>query len=89
MSYRIAYTVAALKQLKKLDASTRTMILAYVQKNLDGCENPHALGAALSDNYASMWRYRVGNYRLLARIIETEVTIDIIKVGHRGTVSRN
>jgi mRNA interferase RelE/StbE len=89
MSYKVSYTALALKQLKKLDASTRTMILAYVKKNLDGCENPRALGAALTGQFAGMWRYRVGSYRLLSRIISEEVIIDIIKLGHHGAVYRN
>lgn len=62
------------------------MILGWVQKNLEGCENPRQHGKGLTANRSGQWRYRVGDYRLLADIKEDTITILIINVGHRRDV---
>jgi mRNA interferase RelE/StbE len=83
MSYRVAYDRRADRQLEKMDAGTRRLILAYIDSKLDGIENPRSLDKALSSDRAGQWRYRVGNYRILAEIRDAEVTIYIFKVAHR------
>jgi mRNA interferase RelE/StbE len=86
MSYRVVYDKRADRQLEKMDAGIRRLILAYIDSKLDGIENPRSLGKALSGDRAGQWRYRVGNYRILAEIRDAEVTIRIFKVAHRRSV---
>ena len=86
MFYSVDYTPGAYKELRKLDRRTRSLILSWVEKNLVNCTNPRQHGKALSANRAGQWRYRVGNYRLLAEISDTAVTILILSVGHRSGV---
>lgn len=89
MSYRVEFSKAALKQLKKLDRTTATFILGWVRKNLEGCENPRIHGKELTANRSGEWRYRVGDYRLIAEINDGEVIILVLRVGHRCDVYDN
>ena len=84
--FRVVFTKAALKELKKLDRHTAFFITGWVRKNLEGCENPRLRGKALSANRRGQWRYRVGDYRLIAEIQDEKVVILILTVGHRREV---
>ena len=86
MIYKVEFTQRALKDLKKLDKQTAALILGWVRKNLEGCENPRQHGKGLTSNRSGQWRYRVGDYRLLAEIKDNVVTILILNVGHRRDV---
>lgn len=84
--YQVEYSALALKELKKLDKYTRRMIFAWIDKNLNGCENPRAHGKALAANRKGQWRYRIGDYRLLCLIRDEELVILALSVGHRREV---
>lgn len=86
MMYKVEFTEHALKDLKKLDKQTAALILGWVRKNLEGCEDPRQHGKGLTANRSGQWRYRVGDYRLLAHIQDNVVTILILTVGHRRDV---
>ena len=68
MQYRVEYTERSLKNLKKLDKSTRTFILSWIEKNLVGCSNPREKGKGLTANRSGQWRYRIGDYRIITEI---------------------
>lgn len=84
--YKVEYTSAAIKQIKKLDGSTRKLIRAWIEKNLVGCKDPRAHGKGLSGDKSGQWRYRIGDYRLLAIILDDRIVIQIFQVGHRRLV---
>lgn len=86
MKYTVLFTEEARKALKKLDKHTALLITAWIRKNLQGCEDPRAHGKGLTANRSGQWRYRVGDYRLLAEISDKTVTILILTVGHRREV---
>ncbi|MDR0453938.1 MAG: type II toxin-antitoxin system RelE/ParE family toxin [Deferribacteraceae bacterium] len=86
MPYSVKYAQLAVKQLKKLDKCTRTLILAWVKKNLVDTDDPHMHGRGLTANHKGKWRYRVGDYRLLAEIQENKLVILVLTVGHRKSV---
>lgn len=86
MNYKVLFTERARKELKKLDKHTAALILGWVERNLEGCEDPRLHGRALTANRAGQWRYRIGDYRLLAEISDNTVTILILNVGHRREI---
>ncbi len=86
MKYTVEYTPQAVKELKKLDKHTRAMIIGWIEKNLVGCENPRQKGKGLTANRSGQWRYRIGDYRLLADIQDNRIVILILAVGHRSEV---
>lgn len=86
MKYRVEYTLRAVKQLKKMDRYTRALIYGWIEKNLEGCENPRQHGKGLTANHSGQWRYRVGDYRLIAEIEEERIVILVLNVGHRREI---
>lgn len=86
MKYSVEFTDRALRDLKKLDRHTAALILGWIRKNLEGCENPRIHGKGLTANRSGQWRYRVGDYRLLAEIEDDKIRILILNVGHRREV---
>ena len=86
MTFRVVFTESARKELKKLDKYTQKIILLWLQKNLDGCTDPRIHGKALTANKVGQWRYRVGDYRILASIEDDKLVILVIAVGHRREV---
>lgn len=81
--YEVRFTKSATKQLKKLDVNTAKIIKNWVVKNLVDCVDPRLHGKALKGKLEGIWRYRVGDYRLFAEIIDNIVTVEIFELGHR------
>ncbi len=86
MSYRVELTEQAKRQLKKLDKHVAALITGWLRKNLEGCTNPRQHGKGLSDNRSGQWRYRVGDYRLIAQIEDSKIVILILGIGHRRDI---
>ena len=86
MTYHVVFSEGALKSLKKMDKYTAKLILAWIRKHLEGCEDPRAHGKGLTANRSGEWRYRVGDYRILADIQEDKILILILAVGHRRDI---
>ena len=86
MAYRVEYSKAALKQLKKMDRFDARLIASWVGKHLEGCEDPRVYGKGLTANRSGEWRYRIGDYRLLCIIQDNVLVIEVIAIGHRSSV---
>lgn len=86
MSYQVVYTRDAVKDLKKLDKYTKRMIKAWIDKNLEGCEDPRVHGKGLTANRSGQWRYRIGDYRLICDIQDGKLVILALAIGHRRDV---
>ena len=84
--YRVEFTKNALKQLKKLDKYTASLILGWIRKNLVDCDNPRVHGKGLTADKSGLWRYRVGDYRVLAEIKDSEILRLIVNIGHRRDI---
>ena len=83
---RVETTARFDKEFKKLDKYTQRMIAAWIDKNLEGSENPRVHGKGLTANRSGQWRYRIGDYRLICAIQDNELVILALTVGHRRTV---
>lgn len=86
MIYQIVTTDKFDKSFKKLEKQTQKIIKAWIEKNLMGCENPRLHGKWLTANKSGQWRYRVGDYRILAEIRESELVLVLVEVGHRSRI---
>ena len=84
MKYQVEYTKSAVKQLKKMDRKIAALILSYIEDKLVDCENPRAYGKALIGDKKEIWRYRVGDYRILAMIEDEVLIITVVEARHRG-----
>lgn len=86
MIYQIVTTDKFDKSFKKLDKQPQKIIKAWIEKNLMGCENPRLHGKGLTANKSGQWRYRVGDYRILAEIRDNELVLVLVEVGHRSRI---
>ena len=82
---KVILTDKAKKQLKKLDSSISKRILDYLEQ-LELIDDPRSRGKALTSNLSGLWRYRVGDYRILCRIHEDKLVITVIEIAHRSTI---
>ena len=86
--FSVEFSDRALKALKKLDRFTATLITAWIKKNLEGCADPRRLGKPLVASKSGEWRYRVGDYRILAEIQDSRLVIYLVDIGHRRGIYR-
>lgn len=84
--YDLIYDKKYLKSLKKLDIQAQKIITNWVENNLLNCEEPRFSGKPLTGNFKGVWRYRIGSYRLLAKIDDGKLIIFAINVGHRRDI---
>ena len=89
MKYRIKFSEKALKQLKKLDKHVSSLIIGWLEKNIEGSENPRIHGKGLVENKSGQWRYRIGDYRVICEILDNEVVVLVLEVGHRREIYKN
>lgn len=86
MRYQVEFSKLAIRQLKKFDKSTAALIMGWIKKNLVDCENPRIHGKGLTANRSGEWRYRVGDYRIIAEIQDEKIVILILAIGHRKDI---
>jgi mRNA interferase RelE/StbE len=88
LAWRIEITRTATKQITKLDQQPQKSILRFLRERLAGAENPRQWGRALQGEKRGLWRYRVGDYRLICDIQDQKITILVLELGHRKDVYR-
>lgn len=86
MSYEVRPTPRFRKEFSKLDKYTQRMVTAWIDKYLEGCENPRYKGKALTANWKGHWRYRIGDYRLICLIQDEKLIILALTIGHRREI---
>ncbi|PKL28695.1 MAG: type II toxin-antitoxin system mRNA interferase toxin, RelE/StbE family [Spirochaetae bacterium HGW-Spirochaetae-2] len=85
MAWQIRFETQAVKELSALDNSVKIKILKYLRK-LEECDDPRVLGKSLTNNFSGYWRYRIGNYRIISRIYDTELVILLLAIRKRDVV---
>ena len=88
MAWRIEFTGSARKQLKKLDKDEAGLVLSFLRERVAPLEDPRQFGKPLKGQFAELWRYRVGDYRIVCDIRDDEVLVLVVRVGHRKDVYR-
>ena len=84
--WSLKFSKRADKQLSKMDAGVRRIIVAWLLKHIDGCEDPRAFGKGLTANRSGEWRYRIVDYRVLCEIRDDDLIVLAIEIGHRREV---
>ncbi|MDY4561505.1 MAG: type II toxin-antitoxin system RelE/ParE family toxin [Peptostreptococcus porci] len=86
MMYQIVTTDKFDKSFKKLDRHTQKIIKSWIEKNLMNCENSRLHGKGLTANRSGQWRYRVGDYKILADIQDNNIVLVLVDIGHRSRI---
>jgi mRNA interferase RelE/StbE len=86
--WTIELTDVAKRQLRKLDRQNAQRITDFFDKRIAVQSNPRATGRALMGPFAGLWRYRVGDFRMICEIHDSEIMILVIEIGDRKDVYR-
>lgn len=82
--YKLVPTRRFIKQLRKLDRYTQILITKYLENNV--LEDQRRHGKALVGSRGGQWRYRIGNYRVIVQIVDDELIVSTLEVGHRRDI---
>jgi mRNA interferase RelE/StbE len=89
LAWTLEFSKAALSSLKKMDRHIAARIVDYLEDRVATSKSPRDLGSAMvGKKYENQWRYRIGDYRVLAEIKEEVVTILVVEIGHRREIYR-
>lgn len=89
MTWKIEITASAKKELSKIDRLAARRILSFLSERVSPLEDPRSLGEALKGaKLGNFWKYRVGDYRIIADIEDKVMKILVVKVGNRREVYR-
>lgn len=83
MTWKIQFDTKAAKGLKKLNKNSQNSINDYLKNKVLKCNHPKDLGKQLKHEYAGLWRYRVGKYRIICNIEEDILVVLILRVAIR------
>ena len=84
--YRLVYSRDFQKIFKKLDPSVQKLVASYIKHNLENTDNPRIHGKDLVGDKKGLWRYRIGNYRLIVEIQDDVLIVLILTFGHRKEI---
>ena len=88
MAWAIEFVPQAAKELKKLGRSEAARIIRTLEERIAPLDDPRSLGAPLKGEHEGYWRWRIGDYRVVARIEDERVVILVIRIAHRRKVYR-
>ena len=86
MTWQVEWDDRARRELRRLDGSTQRQILRYLQERIVTDASPRRFGRALTGSRIGLWRYRVGDYRLVCKIENDRLVVLVLVVGHRREV---
>lgn len=88
MAWTIDYAETAKGQLRKLDRQAARRIVDYMDERVAGAADPRGTGKALSGPLGGLWRYRVGDCRVICDIQDGALRVLVVQIGHRREVYR-
>ena len=88
MAWAIEFIPEAAKELRKLDRKAAARIVKTLETRIAPLDNPRSLGAPLKGEHEGYWRWRIGDYRVIAQIEDERITVLIVRVAHRREVYR-
>ena len=89
MAWKVELTPSAERSLDKLDRQVARRILSFLHGRVAALDDPRSIGEALKGSeLGEFWKYRVGDYRIIAGIEDTLLTIYVVRVGNRREVYR-
>ena len=84
MIWTIEYAKSAQKPVRKLDHQTQNRLRKYLETRLAVANDPRSLGRPLQGSqFQNLWRFRVGDYRIIAQIEDDKVRILVLRIGYR------
>ncbi len=89
MAWTIELTRSAERDLDTLDPVAKRRILIFLRQRVSALDDPRAIGQALKGSkLGEFWKYRVGDFRVIASIEDHAVRILVVRIGNRREVYR-
>jgi mRNA interferase RelE/StbE len=88
LAWAIEFDLDAAKEFRKLDRTVQLAIRKYLRERIDTDDDPRRFGKPLIGDESGLWRYRVGDFRLVCRIEDERLVVLVLAVGHRREVYR-
>ena len=88
MAWTIEFEPTALKELKKLGKEPARRIVQTLRTRIAPLDDPRTIGSALVGDWTGYWRYRIGDYRIVAKIADERLIITVVRIAHRREVYR-
>jgi mRNA interferase RelE/StbE len=88
LAWTIEYTETGKKQLRKLDKLAARRIVDFMDERVAPSDDARVIGKALKGSLGDLWRYRVGDYRVLCDIQDGVLTVLVLRIGNRREVYR-
>jgi len=85
-AWRVEFDRDAARELRKLGTEAQRLILRYLRARIATANDPRRFGRPLLGDLKGFWRYRVGDYRVVATIEDDRFVVVVVKVGHRRDV---
>ena len=86
MVWEIEWEDEAVKELKKLDARAQRNIVRYLREKIATDQDPRRFGGPLRKELKGLWKYRIGKYRIICSIEDSNLLVLVVRVGHRRHV---
>lgn len=89
MAWLIEFEAQAEKELKKLDKQAARRIIRFLRERVAVLDNPRGIGAALiGATLGDYWKYRVGDYRIIADLQDRRLCVQVVRLGNRREIYR-
>ncbi len=88
MAWTVEISAFAQKQLGKLDKPAAARILDWLDDRIEGCKNPRHFGEPLNAELSGLWRYRIGDFRVICEISDGRLKVLALSIGHRREIYR-
>lgn len=86
MTWTIEYARSVQKTVRKLSPDARRRIRDFLEHRLASMDNPRELGRPLKGRLAQLWRYRVGELRVICELRDSTLIVLVVHVGRRDKV---
>jgi len=87
MGWQVKFERSAERELSKLDPQTARRILVFLHDRVTALDDPRSIGEALKGSkLGAFWKYRVGDYRIIASIEDVELCVLVLRIGNRRDV---
>lgn len=88
MAWTVEISAFAQKQLGKLDKPVAVRVLDWLDERIEGCKNPRHFGEPLRGELSGLWRYRIGDFRVICELHDTRLVVLALSIGHRREIYR-
>ncbi len=88
MPWTVEISKLAGKQLRQLDPQVKGRIADFLEERVALLKDPRDVGASLNGNFKGLWKYRVGDYRVICELRYEVLVVHVVKVEHRREAYR-